>query len=92
MLTEISTTEGPLIFAADLIPGIAWLHTPITMGYDRFPEKVVEEKEALLDYLVARQGRLFYTHDPQIALSRVMRDDKGRFVASESWNEVTRIE
>lgn len=92
MLTEVSTAEGPLIFAADLIPGIAWLHTPITMGYDRFPEKVVEEKEALLDYLVAQQGRLFYTHDPQIALSRVVRDDKGRFVAGETWNEVTRIE
>ncbi|MBY0377123.1 MAG: MBL fold metallo-hydrolase, partial [Gammaproteobacteria bacterium] len=92
MLTEVSTAEGPLIFATDLIPGIAWLHTPITMGYDRFPEKVVEEKEALLDYLVAQQGRLFYTHDPQIALSRVVRDDKGRFVAGETWNEVTRIE
>lgn len=92
MLTEVTTAEGPLVFAADLIPGIAWLHTPITMGYDRFPEKVVDEKQALLDYLVANQGRLFYTHDPQIALSNVVRDDKGRFVASNTLNEVTRVE
>ena len=92
MLTEISTELGPLVFAADLIPGVAWLHAPITMGYDRYAEKVVDEKEALLDYLVANEGRLFYTHDPNIALSNVIRDDKGRFVASEMLNEVARIE
>lgn len=92
MLTEISTELGPLVFAADLIPGVAWLHAPITMGYDRFPEKVVDEKEVLLDYLVANEGRLFYTHDPNIALSNVIRDDKGRFVASEMLNEVAKIE
>lgn len=90
MLTEIHTTQGPLIFAADLIPGVAWLHTPITMGYDRFPEKVVDEKEKLLDYVVSKQGRLFYTHDPNTAISKVIRDDKGRFVASERVSEVTR--
>lgn len=92
MLTEIRTEEGPLVFAADLIPGVAWLHAPITMGYDRFPEKVVDEKEALLDYLVTNQGRLFYAHDPKIALSHVVRDVKGRFVASDMLNEVTRYE
>ncbi len=92
MLTEIKTEQGPLVFAADLIPGVAWLHAPITMGYDRFPEKVVDEKEVLLDYLVANEGRLFYTHDPKIAISNVIRDDKGRFVASEMLNEVARIE
>lgn len=90
MLTEISTAQGPLVFAADLIPGVAWLHAPITMGYDRFPEKVVDEKEVLLDYLVAKQGRLFYTHDPKIAVSNVIRDDKGRFVASEMLGEIVR--
>ena len=92
MLTEIKTEQGPLVFAADLIPGVAWLHAPITMGYDRFPEKVVDEKEVLLDYLVANEGRLFYTHDPKIAISNVIRDDKGRFVASAMLNEVARIE
>ncbi len=92
MLTEISTEQGPLIFAADLIPGVAWLHSPITMGYDRFPEQVVDEKESLLEYIVENEGRLFYTHDPKITLSKVVRDEKGRFSASELLNEVTRIE
>ncbi|MCE3237068.1 MAG: fold hydrolase [Gammaproteobacteria bacterium] len=92
ILTEINTAEGPLVFAADLIPGVAWLHTPITMGYDRYPEKVVDEKKALLDYLVAKKGRLFYTHDPKTALSNIVRDDKGCFMASSMLDEVTRHE
>jgi len=81
LLTEIEAGDGPVVFAADLIPGRAWVHEPITMGYDRFPELVVEEKRALLDDLVRRSGRLFFTHDPEVALTRVMRDETGRFVA-----------
>src|SRR5512136_2528858 len=30
-----------LVFPSDLIPGTAWVHLPITMGYDRFPEKLI---------------------------------------------------
>ena len=72
---------GPVLFAADLIPGRPWVHLPITMGYDRFPELLVDEKNTLLSDLVARKGRLFFTHDPDIALSRVAKNDKGRFHA-----------
>lgn len=81
MMTEIATEEGPLVFASDLIPGKPWVHLPITMGYDRFPEQVINEKEALLSDLAKRQGRLFYTHDPQDAFSYIKQDEKGKFVA-----------
>jgi glyoxylase-like metal-dependent hydrolase (beta-lactamase superfamily II) len=37
MLTEIPGSLGPVLFAADLIPGRPWVHRSITMGYDRFP-------------------------------------------------------
>lgn len=80
LLTEIEG-ESPVVFAGDLIPGTPWVHLPITMGYDRFPELLIDEKERLLTDLVARGGRLFYTHDPQVALSGVARDERGRFVA-----------
>jgi glyoxylase-like metal-dependent hydrolase (beta-lactamase superfamily II) len=81
LLAEVAMPDGPVVFAADLIPGRPWVHLPITMGYDRFPEKLIDEKEALLTDLVARGGRLFFTHDPEVALARVARDPKGRFVA-----------
>ena len=81
LVSEIAMPDGPVAFAADLIPGMPWVHLPITMGYDRFPERLIEEKQALLADLVARNGRLFYTHDHRAALSGVARDERGRFHA-----------
>ena len=81
LLTEIAMPGGPVLFAADLIPGRAWVHLPITMGYDRYPELLIDEKAALLGDLEKRGGRLFFTHDPDIALSRVAKDDKGKYSA-----------
>jgi glyoxylase-like metal-dependent hydrolase (beta-lactamase superfamily II) len=79
MLAEIAMPDGPVVFVADLIPGRAWVHVPITMGYDRWPERLIDEKTALLTDLVARRGRVFFTHDPDIAIGRVARDAKGKF-------------
>jgi glyoxylase-like metal-dependent hydrolase (beta-lactamase superfamily II) len=75
--------DGPVVFGSDLIPGRAWVHTSISMGYDRFPERLIDEKESLLDDLIARGGRLFFTHDPALALCRVGRDARGRTEAIE---------
>ena len=81
LLTEIDMPAGPVVFCADLIPGRPWVHLPITMGYDRFPELLIDEKRALLEGLLDRGGRLFYTHDAEAALSGIARDGRGRFGA-----------
>ena len=81
LATEIDTERGPVVFGADLIPGTAWVHLPITMGYDRFPERLIDEKRALLTDLHQRGGWLFYTHDPEVAASSIERDERGRFRA-----------
>jgi glyoxylase-like metal-dependent hydrolase (beta-lactamase superfamily II) len=79
MLAEIPGRQGPVVFGGDLIPGRAWVHRSLTMGYDRFPELLVDEKSRLLDRLVERGGRVFFTHDPTTAIARITRDEKGRF-------------
>ena len=84
MLTEIPSADGPVVYAADLIPGRAWVHLPITMGYDRYPEQLINEKTDLLTRLAEQRGRLFFTHDHEVALGRVARNDKGRFFAEET--------
>ena len=81
MLTEVALPGGPLVFASDLIPGRPWVHLPVTMGYDRFPELLIDEKRVLLTDLFARGGSLFFTHDPEVAIARVLRDEAGRFSA-----------
>ncbi|WP_439861905.1 MBL fold metallo-hydrolase [Pseudomonas sp. MBLB4136] len=78
LLPEINMPAGPVVFAGDLVPAAPWVHLPLTMGYDRFPEGLIEEKEQLLDHLV-NHGRIIFTHDPQVAVGRVMRDDVGRY-------------
>lgn len=91
LLPEVAMPGGPVVFAGDLIPGSPWVHLPITMGYDRFPEGLIEEKTALLEDLLARGGRLVFTHDPKVAMGRLTRDAKGRFGLGESHGEVVQL-
>jgi glyoxylase-like metal-dependent hydrolase (beta-lactamase superfamily II) len=80
MLAEIQGgTTGGVVFCADLIPGRPWVHLPVTMGYDRAPELLIDEKRAFLEDKLARGVRLFFTHDTGCALAGVTRDAKGRF-------------
>ena len=85
LLTELDAPGGPIVFAADLIPGRPWVHVPITMGYDRYPELLIDEKTALLTDLLARGGRLFFTHDAECAMGRLSRSEDGRFGVGETW-------
>jgi glyoxylase-like metal-dependent hydrolase (beta-lactamase superfamily II) len=55
--------EGGVAFCADLIPGRPWVHLPVTMGYDRYPELLIDEKRRFLEDKIARRVRLFFTHD-----------------------------
>jgi glyoxylase-like metal-dependent hydrolase (beta-lactamase superfamily II) len=81
MLAEIAASEGEggVVFCADLIPGRPWVHLPVTMGYDRYPELLIDEKRAFLEDKLERKLRLFFTHDTECAMAEVTRDDKGRF-------------
>jgi len=85
MMAEVDRgADGPLVFVGDLMPGRPWMHVPITMGYDRYPELLIDEKRALLEDLLARSGAVFFTHDPEVAIARVERDERGRFVPGTS--------
>ncbi len=88
MLTEINMPQGPIVFCADLVPGKAWVHLPITMGYDRYAEKVIDEKQQLFDDLLPRKGRLFFTHDPDICSGRLAKNEKGRFLLSDTVSQM----
>jgi len=86
MLSEILGPEivdgqprGGVVFCADLIPGRPWVHVPITMGYDRNAELLIDEKKAFLADKLERNVHLFFTHDPACALAQVTRDERGRY-------------
>jgi glyoxylase-like metal-dependent hydrolase (beta-lactamase superfamily II) len=84
MLTRVEGwTEGPVTFLGDLVPGAPWVHLPITMGYDRYPELLIDEKKKLLDRILGERGWAFFTHDPEVAAARIERDQQGKYSAIE---------
>ena len=94
MLAEIVATNenGGVVFCADLIPGRPWVHLPVTMGYDRFPEMLIDEKKEFLQDKLQRQVKLFFTHDVDCAMADVKCDEKGRFSTTTEHQSLTAFE
>lgn len=90
MLAEIGG-DGGVAFCADLIPGRPWVHLPVTMGYDRYAEMLIDEKRRFLEDKLARGVRLFFTHDTQCALAEVVRDGKGKFGTTNELGELVAL-
>jgi glyoxylase-like metal-dependent hydrolase (beta-lactamase superfamily II) len=82
-LTRVQSPRGPVTFMGDLIPGTPWVHLPITMGYDRYPELLIEEKAAMLERVIREDGWAFFTHDPETAASKIAQDERGKYHAVE---------
>lgn len=72
-------TDKSVFFCGDLIPGRPWVHLPITMGYDRYPEMLIDEKASVYGRAVSEKWLLFYTHDPTAAASQIEQKSSGKF-------------
>ncbi len=77
--TEVQGSTHGLFFCADLVPGVPWVHLPITMGYDRFAEQLIDEKTALFQRFLAKETWLFFTHDHETAAAQLTCDPRGRY-------------
>ncbi len=78
---EDNRSDGVLVFTSDLIPGSHWVHLPICMGYDRYPEKIIDEKQSLYQKLSAQNKfiKLFFTHDAQMPCGQLNCDGNGKY-------------
>jgi hypothetical protein len=65
----------------DLVPGVSWVNTPITMGYDRYPEKLIDEKKELYSTIDPKNTLFFFTHDPTYAAANIQKNEKGKWQA-----------
>lgn len=79
IIAKIHAPDKTVAFVSDLIPGLAWMHLPVVMGYDRYPELTVNEKREFLEEAEAGRYQLFFTHDPQASFVSVHLDEKGRY-------------
>jgi hypothetical protein len=48
------------------------------MGYDRFPERLIDEKRELFS-AVGEGSWLLFTHDPEVAAGQLSLDEEGRY-------------
>ncbi len=74
LVSWIQAQGGTVIYTGDLIPGLPWVNLPITMGYDRFAERLVDEKKQMLDRAAAQDALLVFPHDAVHAAARVKFD------------------
>ena len=87
MLSEIGGNGG-VLYSSDLVAGRPWVHLPISMGIDRYPELGVDEKHALLDDIIRRGIRLFFTHDLECAMALPVTNDQGRYTTTDEQETV----
>ena len=91
-------THGGVVFCADLIPGRPWVHVPITMGYDRNAELLIDEKKAFLaDKLRAQRASVLHPRSAVRAgagdagrQGQVRHDPRGRRTAGEGAGRMMR--
>ncbi|MCB0348132.1 MAG: MBL fold metallo-hydrolase [Bdellovibrionales bacterium] len=92
LLTIVKGQKRKVIFTGDLIPGTPWMHIPITMGYDRFPEMLIDEKTLLYSSLDENKDMLFFTHDTKTKAATFKKSEKRKIVVAESWDRLHKFE
>ncbi len=70
-------TRDTLYYPSDLIPTLAHIRAAYTMGYDLWPDRLIQEKEALLGEIADCGGMLVFVHDPGTVACRVGRGASG---------------
>lgn len=91
MHTLFKGSRQNVFFCGDLIPGRPWVHLPITMGYDRFPEMLIDEKAHIYQRAEKEHWLLFFTHDPGAAASQVKSATSGKFEPVEVQERLVRF-
>jgi glyoxylase-like metal-dependent hydrolase (beta-lactamase superfamily II) len=75
-MVKVSDKSNTILFCADLIPTVSHIPLLYIMGYDLQPLVTLEEKKKYLKIAIDENWKLFFGHDPEIALAsiKVFRD------------------
>lgn len=76
-IVKISGPEQTLVYVADLLPTSHHLRPTWTMAYDVRPLQTIEEKADFLDRALKAEWKLFFEHDPHVAVGDLDRTDRG---------------
>jgi len=75
-MVKVSDGNNTILFCADLIPTVSHIPFPYIMGYDLQPLVTLEEKKKYLKIAIDENWKLFFGHDPEVALAslKIFRD------------------
>ncbi|MCP9292272.1 MBL fold metallo-hydrolase [Gracilimonas sediminicola] len=82
-LPKIESTEGSIVFVADLLPTHVHVPLPWVMGYDMYPVQTLSEKDAFLKQAAENNWNLYLEHDAHQEIIRIEHND-GRFSVAET--------
>lgn len=78
-IVELSTSAGPVVFLADLMPTRAHLPEAWVTGYDLSPATSANEKARFLPRLEEERAILAFSHDRTHAFAKLERGAEGRW-------------
>ena len=76
-IVKIADETTTLVYVADLLPTTHHLRPTWTMAYDVRPLQTIDEKEDFLDRAERSEWKLFFEHDPDVAVGDLSRTDHG---------------
>jgi len=76
-MVKISDGNNTFLFCADLVPTYGHIPLPYIMGYDLQPLVTLEEKKKYLKLALDENWKLFFGHDPEIALASIKKHGEG---------------
>ncbi len=83
MLPIINYNGQKILYCADLMPSTGHIGLPYVMAYDIRPLVTIEERRRMIEEATTQDLRLFLEHDPKTALISLKRNDRGRAVLGE---------
>ena len=92
LLATIRGRKENITFCGDLVPGVPWVHLPITMGYDRYPELLIDEKKEFYQSLNLENDLLFFTHDITVCAANVKLNEKNKYEAHDKKQKLLNYE
>lgn len=76
MSVRWKTSDGDLLFPADLIPTSSHVRLPYVAAFDLYPQETCDTKKLYLDEIDSHHEMVFY-HDPEVTVARLESGEKG---------------
>ena len=73
-MVKVSDGTNTLVYCGDVIPTSSHVRLAWVMGYDLEPLTLIEEKEKILSQAADQGWYLFFEHDPNRSMSKVIRN------------------